>query len=280
METKIHQLPTDLLEKNLVDNSVFVFDYHIQRSTKKGKIILNKNAFSFLLEGNKEIYYGKNYDRIDKRQFLLLSAGNCLMTETISVQNSYRSVLLFFDHQVLVKFIADNRIVIPKSNPLPYLILECDEYILSFVSTLLKANSITPLLLAKFLETKIFELLYYMVSKIGPSFLYSFMSNHSTGESHFRAVIENTSLKKLSIEELAFLNNMSLSTFKRQFNHIYNSPPGKWFLKRRLQFAAALLSQQDKRPIEIYEELGFESLSSFIQSFKAEYGTTPGQFRP
>jgi AraC-like DNA-binding protein len=54
---------------------------------------------------------------------------------------------------------------------------------------------------------------------------------------------------------------------------------GKWFLKKRLQFATDLLLKEGKRPSEIYEELGFESLSSFTQAFKTEYKVTPRQFK-
>lgn len=276
----MYRLPSDLLKNELPEQGVVVIDYHTEQSSVKNKIILNKNAFSFLIEGNKEIYYGKQHDQLTDNQFLILSEGNCLMTETMTVQNSYRSLLLFFDVHVLEKFIRLNRLVISKSGTAPYLVLEYDEYLRSFVKSLLSNRTISSAFLPNFLETKLFELLYYLTSKLGTSFLYSFMLPHSGNQHQFREIIENNSLKKLSVEELAFLSNMSLSTFKRQFKEAYHTSPAKWFLKQRLQFAAVLLSQKNKRPIEIYEELGFESLSSFIHSFKTEYGTTPRQFQP
>jgi AraC-like DNA-binding protein len=276
---KMHRLPSDFLKDEQHDIELSVFDYHTVQSSVKNKVILDKNAFSFLIEGNKEIYYGKQYDKLSENQFLMISAGNCLMTETTTVQNSYRSLLLFFDTRVLEKFVILNRLVIAKSNPQPYLVLEYDQYLQTFVKSLLDNRAIASPFLPNFLETKLFELLYYLISKLGASFLGSFVLPHSGTQNQFREIVENNSLKKLSLEELAFLSNMSLSTFKRQFKEIYHTSPAKWFLKQRLQFAAVLLSQQNKRPIEIYEELGFESLSSFIHSFKTEYGTTPRQFQ-
>lgn len=279
-ELKVSHLPDDhFFGSERSHHRVSVFDYHSKASCLKSRITLNKNIFSFLLEGSKAIHAGKEYESIDNRKFLMISAGNCLMTEKIALDNGYRSVLLYFDRSILSEFIRINNIIIPKSAPLPFCAIAYDEYINSFVQSILKTEFISDSLLPSFLETKLFELLYYLVSKIGTSFLYSFMSVHSAGEDHFKEIIEKNSLKKMSVEELAFLNHMSISTFKRTFNRVYNTTPGKWFLKQRLQFAALMLTREDKRPVEIYEELGFESLSSFIHAFKTEHGTTPGQFQ-
>lgn len=279
-ELKVSRLPDDhFFGSDRSDHRVSVFDYQSQSSCSKSKITLDKNIFSFLLEGNKALHAGSEYASIDNSEFLMISAGNCLMTERTSLDNGYRSVLLYFDRSILNDFIQTNTIVIPKTVPLSFCALTYDEYIHSFVRSILKTDAISESLLPSFLETKFFELLYYLVSKIGPSFLYSFTTVHASVEDQFKEIIEKNSLKKLSGEELAFLNNMSLSTFKRTFTKVYHTTPGKWFLKQRLHFAARMLIQKDRRPVEIYEELGFESLSSFIQAFKAEHGTTPGQFQ-
>ena len=269
----------DLLISKPLKNSVSVFDYQVECSSGKIMTNMRNNVFSFLLEGSKDIYYGKEYEKVQSNQFVMVTAGKCIMTEKTSESNLYRSVLLFCDNAVLNRFVKNNNITIPNSATSPFFVVEYDEYLLSFVNSLLKTSSITDTYLPAFLENKLHELLYYLVSKIGPDFLHSFLTTPVTVQEHFREMIEKNSLSNLSIEELAFLNNMSLSTFKRAFTKMYNTTPGKWFLKQRLQFAADLLLQNDKRPTEIYEELGFESLSSFTQAFKSEYGTTPRQFK-
>lgn len=269
----------DQLMSNPLKDSVAVFDYQVQCSSGKIKTTMKNNIFSFLLEGSKDIYYGKEYEKVGSHQFVMITAGQCLMTEKTSASDLYRSVLLFCDNAVLTRFVKSNNIIVPNSTTSPFFVVEYDEYLISFANSLLKTDSITAAYLPGFLENKLHELLYYLVSKIGPAFLHSFLNTPVSSHDHFKEVIEKNSLAKLSIEELAFLNNMSLSTFKRTFTKVYNTSPGKWFLKQRLQFAADLLLQDDKRPTEIYEELGFESLSSFTQAFKSEYGTTPRQFK-
>ncbi|WP_420152093.1 helix-turn-helix domain-containing protein, partial [Siphonobacter sp.] len=77
----------------------------------------------------------------------------------------------------------------------------------------------------------------------------------------------------------AFLCHTSLSTFKRRFAKIYGTSPNKWFLEKRMQKAAQLLKQGDYKVSEVYYEIGYENLSSFIQSFKQVYGVTPKQYQ-
>lgn len=83
----------------------------------------------------------------------------------------------------------------------------------------------------------------------------------------------------ITVEELAFLCHMSLSTFKRRFARIYSTSPNKWLLEKRMQKAAHLLRQGKYKASDIYLELGYESLSGFIQSFKQIHGLTPKQYQ-
>lgn len=68
---------------------------------------------------------------------------------------------------------------------------------------------------------------------------------------------------------------MSVSTFKREFEKHYTESPVKWFQNKRLEYARHLLNNTKKSPSEIYFEVGYENLSSFIQAYKLKYGTTP-----
>ena len=70
---------------------------------------------------------------------------------------------------------------------------------------------------------------------------------------------------------------MSVSTFKRKFEKHYTESPVKWFQNKRLEYAHHLLYKQQKSSSEIYLEVGYENLSSFIQAYKSKYGVTPKQ---
>lgn len=92
-------------------------------------------------------------------------------------------------------------------------------------------------------------------------------------------VMENNFHFNRKLEEYAKLANCSLSTFKREFSKIYNTTPGKWLLKKRLDLARSRLLNTAEDVNEIAYLSGFENTSHFIQAFKKEFGRTPSTFR-
>ena len=82
----------------------------------------------------------------------------------------------------------------------------------------------------------------------------------------------------ISLERFAFLTGRSLSSFKRDFQTIFRLTPGQWLTKKRLDEAYFLISDQARKPVEIYLDLGFEDLSHFSFAFKKQFGLSPGSF--
>ncbi|MFK7920874.1 MAG: helix-turn-helix domain-containing protein [Bacteroidia bacterium] len=275
----IHTLPEDLLAT--ASAPIQLYNYHIAHTLTKNKVNLSKNTFSFLLHGTKEVFTDYEPIKLDKEQFLLIRAGNCLMTENISSANkTYRSILLFFTDEVLLDFLQNHQLETPKSKPAqPFQVFDYDSYIQNFVESLAQLNRLTPALQNEILPAKFREIMIYLVQIKGVESLHFLLGNHDDRERHFINVIERNKLNKLSLQELAFLCNMSLSSFKREFRKHYQQPPSRWFQDQRLEHAAYLLKQQKKRPIDLYEEIGYESLSNFTQAFKKKYGSTPKQFQ-
>ena len=91
--------------------------------------------------------------------------------------------------------------------------------------------------------------------------------------------METNITNNISIEDLAFLCNTSLSTFKRRFLKLYGTSPSKWILQRRMEIAKDLLLHHHEKPSEVYHKVGYENHSSFTQSFKQTFGLTPKDFQ-
>lgn len=267
-------IPDELnLENSL---AVQVFDYSSSKGVSKQQIILNQNTFSFLIEGTKEVVFDNSALSIDDSQFLVMKSGNCLMTEKLSEVSNYRSVLLFFSNEMLSKFIR--KIELEKIESKEYqsvFAFEYDEFLKRFVESLVDLSKLSKNLQNKILEVKLEEIMLYLVEKHGTDFLYSLSVNADNTTQKFIQVIENSHLNKLTLKELAFLCNMSVSTFKREFEKHYSESPIKWFQNKRLEFAHFLLQQKQKNPSEVYFEVGYENLSSFTQAYKLKYGVTP-----
>jgi len=258
--------------------SVQVFDYRTSQEVARQQIILNQNAFSFLTEGTKEVIFSNSGLLIDNSKFLIMKSGNCLMTERLSEIKNYRSVLLFFTSDILLKFVR--KIGVDNLGQVTYKSVHTfgyDDFIQRFVNSLVDISGLTKDTQNKLLEVKFEEIMIYLTARHGNEFLYSLTAKSNDRTQKFMQTIESNQLNKLTLKELSFLCNMSISSFKREFEKHYTEPPIKWFLNKRLEHAYYLLNYEKKSSSEIYLELGYENLSSFIQAYKGKYSTTPKQ---
>jgi len=95
----------------------------------------------------------------------------------------------------------------------------------------------------------------------------------------FQDAIQKNIFNPLSIEELAFICNMSLSTFKREFKKVYEETPAKYIKTKRLEHAASLLLCNDESVSSISYDSGFQDVTTFSDSFQKKYGQSPSKFR-
>lgn len=91
--------------------------------------------------------------------------------------------------------------------------------------------------------------------------------------------MERNFMFNMSLEKLGYLTGRSLSTFNRDFKKLFNTTPQKWLTDKRLELAHYQLAEKQKKPIEVYLEVGFEDLSHFSFAFKKKYGVSPAHVR-
>jgi AraC-like DNA-binding protein len=101
----------------------------------------------------------------------------------------------------------------------------------------------------------------------------------SPGTYTFKQIIEAHLFSQLSVEELAGLTHLSLSSFKREFAKLYNDTPANYIKTKKLEKAAELLAVSNQRITDIALECGFSDLASFTKSFHDKYNTTPTTYR-
>jgi AraC family transcriptional regulator, exoenzyme S synthesis regulatory protein ExsA len=88
-------------------------------------------------------------------------------------------------------------------------------------------------------------------------------------------VMEENFCFNLKLEEFARLSNRSLSSFKRDFQKIYQTSPGKWLNQKRLQYAMHLLVNLNHTVSEAAFESGFEHPAHFSRCFRDRFGIPP-----
>lgn len=276
----IINLPENLFEGNHNSSELQIANYEVYKIASKNKINLNKNVISFLLDGQKDIHFSNDIISINDTQSLLISSGNFLMTELVGT-SSYQCLLFFFSQKNISDFLLKHSPQFNQNKPTitaPYFLIEKDNFIVHYINSLKHSFGLHKTISQKILELKFEEIMLYLANKYGqPFFAYLNSLLTSERELSFKKVIEKNLYTNLNIEEVAFLCNMSASTFKRKFISIYQESPGKWFQQKRLNKARELLLNNKATPSEIYMEFGYDSLSNFSTAFKNEFGYSPKQ---
>lgn len=274
-------LPVDLVQT--LSDRIHILSYQSSSNLVKNRITMQSNLFSFLLTGTKSAYYAEKSVHIDNNQFLLLSGGNCLMSEKNAPENDeYRSILLFFDNGILTDFFLKYpHILHGKAAAIereePFIAFHHDDFLKNFLRSLELMLAGGSTISRDMRLLKFEELMLYMADKY-PREILSLRTNNKE-EHDFRHAVETHIANNITVDELAFLCNMSTSTFKRRFAKVYGVAPSKWFLQKRMEIAATLLLNNREKPSDVYHKVGYENHSSFTQSFKQVYGLTPSEYQ-
>jgi AraC-like DNA-binding protein len=91
--------------------------------------------------------------------------------------------------------------------------------------------------------------------------------------------LESSEDKPRTLGELAEASSLSPYHFLRTFKAVTGVTPHQWLLRARLREAARRLGAGRERITDIALESGFEDLSNFVRSFRAEFGMSPRAYR-
>ncbi|CAA0197555.1 helix-turn-helix domain-containing protein [Tenacibaculum maritimum] len=272
----IDNIPEIYLEDQATTPDLFAYDFKMTQDSIKTKVNLNMHMFSFLQTGKKQVHFAGTSVLVNNQQSLLIKKGNCLWSELLGDNAIYFCKLLFFSEKKLREFLNKHNILEEKNQKeASFFVIENDAYITSYLNSLSSIVSNTSVFIENLLAIKFEELMLYLINKYDETFksyLYSLISKQTSA---FQKTIEKNIYAALTLEEIAFLCNMSLSTFKRHFIKEYNVSPGKWLREKRLLKAKELLEKDGLKSSEIYIQFGYNNLSNFSNAFKNRFGINP-----
>lgn len=237
---------------------------------------LPQNMISLITEGEKIIYSNGEAIHVTPKTIMLLAGGSYIFTERFAYNTFLKSTMLLFDNDLLENILPEN------NNPTKqksHVFFPRDTFITSYISTLQHLQASGNQISGTMATVKVSELLLYLADTY-PDIFNSFQPytiQKTTREIIKKATEENLS-NFLSVKELAFLCNMSIPTFKRQFSSIYKTSPAKWMQQRRLEMAAKKIKLKNTRPADLYIDAGYASHSAFSQAFKRYYGIAPSDY--
>lgn len=241
---------------------------------------LASHVLSVVLKGELklETYYEGNRYFVAKNQLVFIPKGRYMISDIIPKNGEFEAVFFFFEAELLNEFL----LIIKKQTELVVtqdlnLVLKYTDKIRVFTESIL--NLYTETVSKEVTKIKLLELLYLIYnSEQEKEFLQILYSLNSRKKRNIEELMLENFDKSLSIEDYAYLTGRSVSSFKRDFQRQFNTSPGKWLIKKRLEKAEHLLSSTDQPIQQISFEVGYENVSHFVSIFGRHYGLTPKQF--
>ncbi|UBM59434.1 AraC family transcriptional regulator [Marinilongibacter aquaticus] len=249
---------------------------YVSPSPSTEQFIAN-HTFMYLLSGSMTVYDGINVYKIKAGDYGLGRRNHLARYTKHEDKVAFRKIFILLDQDFLKSF-NETYNYEPKSTEAPHAIfhLSHDELIENFIQSLIPYFNEHGLIDGDFLNVKRSELLLILL-KSNPdlaNILFDFKDPDKIDLEEF--MLRNYKFN-VSIERFAYLTGRSLSTFKRDFEKIFNATPRHWLIQKRLEEAYYLIDRKEKRPSEIYLDLGFENFSHFSYAFKKLFGHAPSK---
>ena len=156
-----------------------------------------------------------------------------------------------------------------------------NEFIQQYIANLLPYFDNPDLMDENLAELKIKELILLLLKSEDRTSVLDFFSELFASPTKLKLsdVVENNIYSAINIDQLAFLCDMSLSTFKREFKKSFGEAPATYIRQRKVEKAQRLLSSTDIQIQEVAYQTGFNELSSFSHTFQKVTGSSPSEYR-
>lgn len=259
--------------------------YQHRHDLVTNEIMLSKNLFLFVREGEKRISIFDEKLNLQKGQGAVLIKDTYLMSEIANQAGAFSSLLILVDDETLLTLWQTAREHFSTATPdtesiSNWIKFQQTPLIQSSIDTLdlyIRESQTIPYSL---LVSKLQELLIYMLhSSDSPNFERLFSSVRE-GHRHakLRTFMEANFHKNWGVEDFANHYGFSLSTFKRLFKDAYGKSPKNWVNDRRLKQAIVEMESRNVVLTDLAQELGFCDSSQFSKAFRNKYNCPPSHY--
>lgn len=247
--------------------------------------VAEQACFLYMLKGDLEYQSEADHLDIPARQSLLL---NCLKAgnQIRDINSGYNSeILIVTFHADILRRVYDRELpmIFTKSTQITNQqrgLINNDFLIQKYIEGLLFYFENPSLVSDEILILKLKELVLLLSQTKQAEVIQTILSQlFSPVTFTFKQIIEGNLFSPVSVEDLAQMNNLSVSSFKREFRKVYNDSPASYIKSKRLERAAQLLSITNERITDIAFDCGFNDLANFTKSFHDRYGVAPSSFR-
>lgn len=272
----------EMFSQLAVNDLLFLY-YKCSQEEKKVNLFTHFNKIIFVIEGQKTIHHReKSWSLTDEKAVFIKKTS-------YSVERFWEidwEVLCFYcPDYYLCKVYNEFRSNFPtpgiSDNEGDLVIdLKVNDITRAFFYSMIPYFHQDPAPAKELLVLKFKELIFSLLSNPGNEALLSYITKiNDQHKPLLQDIMEANYTFNLSLSEYSRIAHRSLASFKREFQEIFHSTPGKWLLQKRLNYAKYLLDSSKKNVNEICDESGFESVTHFSRVFKEKFGSSPMHYR-
>lgn len=260
-------------------------EYTAVNESALNAVILSESAIVYIIQGTKVITTNNSTTVITPNKLIMIPKGRYIMSEYLPDNGHFKSVMLLFNHHQISEIVntISKTIKIEQKFESAMSVVDCTSQLEHYFESLLQIKIDTgQLVLAKdLLNIKIQELIYLLLSNLETrnhiiDLLHKTFANQKMT---IAKIIQEDLYKSTPLKSLAQKCNMSVSTFKREFEKHYKASPRQWIMDRRLEKAYTLVKTTSSSVSDIAYECGFENYVSFARRFKSKYGHSANEIR-
>ena len=243
--------------------------------------VMYEPGIVIVFQGHKVGYCGNKVFQYDPRNYLLMTVPLPFECETFaSPEQPLVGLAVNIDTQVLQDLLIDigddDYLMKPRREscginlaPLTEEMLCATERLLDVMEKPLDARVLGPQIVR--------ELLYHVLRGNCGASLQELVNRHTHFSQIAKALrrIENQYAENLSVEQLAYDVNMSVSAFHHNFKAMTNTSPLQYVKSYRLHKARLLMVHDGLKASTAATRVGYESASQFSREFKRMFGVTP-----
>lgn len=287
MNKKVLKAPQGLISephnlRMLKMNGFSVIESCIFTKNEKGSMFLEDHLLLFVLSGTYTVYYGNDSYTVHKNEMVLLKKSIVIQYQKSGEPDSEDKLdymLFFLKDELLKEFIKMSNIkfVQPKVQ-VPISVKLVSEFMIKYLESLKLYFRKPDKVEDDLIKIKLLELLFDLAYEDN-DIMDQLMQLKQQVHSNITEVVEENVMNPVSINDLAYLSGRSLSSFKRDFQAVYNIPPSKWIKERRLQKAKELLTNTSMSVTDICFTIGFENATHFSRIFREHFGYSPSSYK-
>ena len=282
---KIIKFPTamvtgDYTASSLVLDGGSVIDQCIATAGDKGTFFLEQHLLYVVLGGEVKLTCGKQTCVVRKNEIVLLRRAHSVSYEKQGDKKTglFESLLFAITDELISDFLTQQHITIPQmTEELGVKVSPMSDRLVAYCWSLSPYFNDPSQTNPGLLRLKVMELLYNVMD-CSKNIFRQMLQLRQPLKTDIHRVVEENYTSPISLEELAYLSGRSLSSFKRDFQSIYNTTPAKWIREKRLSKARQMLQASQMTVAEVAYSLGFENPTHFSSIFKQRYGSSPISF--